>query len=78
MPNDIETLPMKLKQLGYKTHLVGKWHLNSARRKDLPTAKGFDSHFGYWNGYIGYFDHFISQNVNVSNIYLLSTLNMLI
>ncbi|KAF7285905.1 arylsulfatase B-like isoform X2 [Rhynchophorus ferrugineus] len=64
LPNDIETLPMKLKQLGYKTHLVGKWHLSSARRKDLPTARGFDSHFGYWNGYIGYFDHFISQNVN--------------
>ncbi|XP_030747442.1 arylsulfatase B-like [Sitophilus oryzae] len=61
LPDDVETLPQKLKELGYKTHLVGKWHLSAGRRKDTPTGRGFDTHFGYWNGYIGYFDFFAYQ-----------------
>lgn len=50
-------LPEKLKELGYKTHLVGKWHLGYAEKKYTPVKKGFDSHFGYWNGYLGYFNY---------------------
>lgn len=62
IPYNMSTMPEKLKELGYKTHLVGKWHLGAGYRNVTPTARGFDSFFGYWNGYIGYYDY-ISENV---------------
>lgn len=61
-------LPERLKELGYRTHLVGKWHLGSAYEKVTPTGRGFDSHFGYWNGYVGYFDYMITSPVLADNV----------
>lgn len=43
-----------LKDVGYSTHLIGKWHLGSHKKHFTPTFRGFDSHFGYWNGFISY------------------------
>ncbi|VVC41236.1 Alkaline-phosphatase-like, core domain,Alkaline phosphatase-like, alpha/beta/alpha,Sulfatase, N- [Cinara cedri] len=47
-------LPQYLQDLGYSTHLVGKWHLGAYKKQFTPTKRGFDSHFGYWNGFISY------------------------
>ena len=57
LPHDMPTMPEQMKKLGYKTHLVGKWHLGAATRNNTPTGRGFDSHFGYWHGLIGYFNY---------------------
>lgn len=57
LPHDVKLLPEKLQDLGYNTNLIGKWHLGYAYRNVTPTYRGFDYHFGYWNGVIGYFDH---------------------
>ncbi|KAF4533249.1 hypothetical protein B566_EDAN005165 [Ephemera danica] len=51
-------MPQYFKDLGYQTHLVGKWHLGYYDWKYTPTLRrAFDSHFGYFSGFIGYFDH---------------------
>ena len=43
-PDEV-TLAETLKQVGYKTACVGKWHLGD-QPEFLPTRQGFDSYFG--------------------------------
>jgi arylsulfatase A-like enzyme len=50
MPLDEVTLPEVLKDNGYKTHMLGKWHLGYFSPLFLPTARGFDDWIGYANG----------------------------
>ena len=57
MPLDIKILPEFLKDLGYSTHMVGKWHLGHANRAYWPQNRGFDSFYGSLGGGAGYFNH---------------------
>lgn len=50
------TLASQLKQLGYRTGAVGKWHLGSAP-DSRPTAQGFDEWFGFYSGWTDYYSH---------------------
>ncbi|XP_054268622.1 arylsulfatase B-like isoform X1 [Macrosteles quadrilineatus] len=61
IPLTEKILPQYLKELGYSTHLVGKWHLGFYKKEFTPLQRGFDSHFGYWSGAISYYDH-IDEN----------------
>ena len=50
------SLPQLLKNSGYATALVGKWHLGY-RPEFQPNAHGFDQFFGFLSGYIDYYEH---------------------
>jgi arylsulfatase A-like enzyme len=50
LPLTERTLPQALREAGYRTALVGKWHLGAHARAYLPLARGFDHHYGPYHG----------------------------
>ena len=50
-------LPQALKEAGYRTEIVGKWHLGHADRAFWPRQRGFDYQYGPLLGEIDYFTH---------------------
>jgi arylsulfatase A-like enzyme len=53
LPRTEVTLARILKQHGYRTLAIGKWHLGSARRFH-PMRRGFDHFYGFLKGMRGY------------------------
>ena len=51
------TLPQALREAGYETAIVGKWHLGEFQEAYRPTKRGFDHQYGLWFGAIDYFTH---------------------
>ena len=50
------TLPRYLKDAGYATGLIGKWHLGW-KPEFRPNAHGFDEFFGFLGGAVSYYSH---------------------
>lgn len=50
------SLPRLLKNAGYTTGLVGKWHLGYTDNQS-PEAHGFDYFFGFKSGFVDYYQH---------------------
>jgi arylsulfatase A-like enzyme len=50
-------LPQALKEAGYKTAIIGKWHLGHADKKYWPRQRGFDYQYGAMIGELDYFTH---------------------
>lgn len=61
LPLDITLLPQHLKQLGYQTAMVGKWHLGRTSTESLPFKRGFDYYYGFLGGFIDHYTHLSSQ-----------------
>lgn len=57
LPLDERTLAQGLKEAGYATAIVGKWHLGHFAPEYLPTKRGFDHQYGHYNGALDYFTH---------------------
>jgi arylsulfatase A-like enzyme len=49
LPVEEETIAELFKKNGYKTALIGKWHLGE-HEEFLPEARGFDYHYGFLGG----------------------------
>jgi len=50
-------LPQSLKEAGYQTAIIGKWHLGHADKKYWPKQRGFDYQYGAMIGELDYFTH---------------------
>ena len=57
LPVEERTLAEALRESGYTTAIVGKWHLGHNDPKYLPTNRGFDHQYGCYCGAIDYFTH---------------------
>ncbi|WP_082835919.1 sulfatase family protein [Croceicoccus bisphenolivorans] len=56
LPEDEDTLPKSLQKLGYRTVLVGKWHIGGGKKYN-PLRAGYDHFFGITGGGGDYFAH---------------------
>ena len=50
-------LPQCLKDAGYTTAIIGKWHLGHADTKYWPKQRGFDYQYGAMIGELDYYTH---------------------
>ncbi len=57
LPAEALTIAEKLKENGYTTGHVGKWHLGYTP-ETMPNAQGFDYSFGHMGGCIDNYSHF--------------------
>jgi arylsulfatase A-like enzyme len=56
LPTDIPTLPSLLRDAGYTTALIGKWHLGYPPAFG-PLRSGYDDFYGIMAGGVDYFSH---------------------
>ncbi|MGH9419786.1 MAG: sulfatase-like hydrolase/transferase, partial [Thermoanaerobaculia bacterium] len=66
LSSDEWLLPQMLREAGYETAIVGKWHLGHAKTEWWPSQRGFDSSYG---PLIGEIDHFKHTSHGVSDWY---------
>lgn len=57
LPLEERMLPQGLREAGYTTAMVGKWHLGSFDTNYWPNARGFDFWYGHLFGALDYFEH---------------------
>ncbi len=60
LPLNLTLLPQLLKNLGYQTSMIGKWHLGRAKTEYMPFSRGFDYFYGFLSGFE---DHYTRINV---------------
>lgn len=56
------TLAEALKQAGYSTAIMGKWHLGEWLPEHLPMSRGFDHQYGFYGWGIDYNNYCIPHN----------------
>ena len=56
LPPGFPTLPSLLRDAGYATALIGKWHLGYLPKYG-PLKSGYDEFFGVMGGFTGYYTH---------------------
>ncbi|PVD32700.1 hypothetical protein C0Q70_08145 [Pomacea canaliculata] len=53
----LKLFPEYMKENGYATYKVGKWHLGHCNETLTPLWRGFDYDFGFYTNSLGFFNH---------------------
>ncbi|XP_040077395.1 arylsulfatase B-like [Ixodes scapularis] len=61
LPLEYRLMPEFFRDLGYKTHMVGKWHLGSFTKDFIPVRRGFDSFYGFYNADQDYYNKTLTE-----------------
>ena len=61
LPREERILPQYLKEAGYTTWLVGKWHLGHHYHDQHPLNRGYDHFYGANGGEINYYTHALNR-----------------
>jgi arylsulfatase len=64
----VVTLPQLLKDAGYHTYMVGKWHLGK-KPSQIPAARGFERDFTLLDGMGSYWDMWNFSAANPQSLY---------
>lgn len=59
---DVRFISHVMRDAGYSTHHIGKWHLGLTRSWQYPTSRGFDSSIGFMGGGVEYVSTRISKH----------------
>ena len=57
LPEEEIVMPERFQQAGYRTWMVGKWHLGMAKQAVMPHNRGFDDFYGFLGGFVDYYTH---------------------
>jgi len=69
LPLNETTMAEIFRENGYRTSLLGKWHLGMSQRNFTPTQRGFDRHLGYLGAYVDYYTQSYEQKVGNTSIF---------
>uniref|UniRef100_A0A0B7ANH2 Sulfatase N-terminal domain-containing protein n=1 Tax=Arion vulgaris TaxID=1028688 RepID=A0A0B7ANH2_9EUPU len=64
LPLNETIMPQYFNKLGYRSHIVGKWHLGMFKWEYTPLYRGFESHIGYYQGCEDYYTHTYEANLD--------------
>lgn len=66
LPLNEYSIAEELQSAGYRTYMVGKWHVGYSSVSRTPTYRGFDYFYGYYNGFIDYYTKEYSGDLDLS------------
>lgn len=64
MPIDEKFMPAYLREAGYETFAVGKWHLGPNHVDHHPMTRGFDHFYGHLGGFMNFYTHTLWRRVD--------------